>query len=61
MPSFMLRRVDPTLWAAVQARAAKDGYTVKEIILKLLAAYAHGGMLTETDAARTDAQGETRT
>jgi hypothetical protein len=38
MPSFVLRAIDPALWARVQVKAAAEGITVKAFILKVLAA-----------------------
>jgi PKD repeat protein len=39
MPSFTLYDLNPEFWAQVQAKAARDGITVKALILKLLAAW----------------------
>ena len=42
MPAYILRAIDPTLWAAVKARAQGDGIPVRAVILKLLALYGQG-------------------
>ena len=39
MASFILRAIDPDLWARVQAKAAAEGISVKALILKALAQY----------------------
>jgi PKD repeat protein len=39
MPSFILRNLNPEFWSQVQAKAARDGMTVKALILKLLTAW----------------------
>jgi PKD repeat protein len=39
MPSFILRNLNPDFWSQVQAKAARDGTTVKAVILKLLSAW----------------------
>jgi hypothetical protein len=36
MPSFILRNLDPEFWSRVQAKAAREGVTVKALILRLL-------------------------
>ena len=36
MPSFILRNLDPDFWSRVQAKAAREGVTVKTLILRLL-------------------------
>ena len=36
MPSFILRDLNPEFWSQVQAKAARDGITVKALILRLL-------------------------
>jgi hypothetical protein len=36
MPSFILRDLDPDFWSRVQAKAAREGVTVKSLILRLL-------------------------
>lgn len=42
MPSYILRTIDPDLWARVKARSEADGMPMRAIILKLLAMYADG-------------------
>lgn len=42
MPSFILRNIDPDLWARVKARAAEDGRSLRGLILWLLTKYADG-------------------
>src|SRR4051812_13889075 len=37
MPSFILRNINPELWARVQAKAAAEGVPIKAVILRLLA------------------------
>jgi len=39
MPSFTLYDLNPEFWAQVQAKAAREGVTVKALILKLLTAW----------------------
>lgn len=39
MSTFVLRKIDETLWLKVQAKAAAEGITVKQLILKALAHY----------------------
>ncbi len=43
MPSYILRKIDPDLWASVKARAAAEGRPLRFIILALLKAYALKG------------------
>ena len=42
MPSYILRNIDPDLWARVKARSEQDGIPLRAIILKSLALYAEG-------------------
>lgn len=42
MPAYILRHIDPDLWAKVKAKAQSDQMPVKAVILKLLALYAEG-------------------
>jgi hypothetical protein len=42
MSSYILRTIDPTLWARVKARSEAEGIPLRAIILKLLALYAEG-------------------
>jgi hypothetical protein len=39
MASFILRQIDPDLWARVTAKAAAEGLTVKQLVLKALTQY----------------------
>jgi PKD repeat protein len=39
MASFILRAIDPALWAKVQAKAVAEGLTPKQLILKAIAQY----------------------
>ena len=38
--SYLLRDIDPELWRRVKSRAALDGLSLKDIITKMLRAYA---------------------
>jgi len=42
VPAYILRAIDPALWATVKARADIDGMPLRAIILKLLALYGAG-------------------
>lgn len=42
MPSYILRTIDPDLWARVKSRSEAEGIPLRAIILKLLALYAEG-------------------
>lgn len=42
MPSYILRTIDPDLWARVKARSEAEGIPLRAIILKLLELYADG-------------------
>lgn len=42
MPSYILRTIDPDLWARVKTRAESDGIPLRAIILALLEMYADG-------------------
>jgi hypothetical protein len=39
MPTFILRAIDADLWSRVTAKAAAEGCTVKQLVLKALAQY----------------------
>lgn len=40
MPSYILRTIDPDLWARVKVRSVSDGIPLRAIILKMLEMYA---------------------
>ena len=42
MAAYILRNIDPDLWARVKARSEVDGIPLRAIILKLLALYGAG-------------------
>lgn len=42
MPSYILRNIDPDLWARVKARSETEGIPLRAVILKLLESYAAG-------------------
>lgn len=44
MPDFLIRNIDPALWAKVKARAIKDGHTLRVVLLRLLASYVKDGL-----------------
>lgn len=44
MPSYILRNIDPSLWAAFKARAEQEGHPLKWVILQLLARYVKSGL-----------------
>lgn len=53
MPAYILRRIDPDLWARVKARSEAEGIPIRAITLKLLALYAAGEIrITATRAQR---------
>lgn len=45
MTNYLLRSIDPALWARVKARADADGLTLRDAILALLQAYAKGSVV----------------
>lgn len=49
MPSYILRTIDPDLWARVKARSEADGVPMRAVILKLLALYADGELVIKAD------------
>jgi hypothetical protein len=42
LSSYILRSIDPELWAKVKARSALEGIPLRAIILKLLELYGTG-------------------
>lgn len=42
--TYLLRGIDPALWAAVKARAATDGHTIRWVIVTLLTRYVARGV-----------------
>lgn len=45
MPAYILRNIDPDLWARVKARSEVDGIPLRAVILKLLALYGRGAIV----------------
>jgi hypothetical protein len=52
MATYMLRAIDPALWARVKARAASEGRPLKSLFLALLADYASHGLRQDDRRAR---------
>ncbi len=50
MPEYLIRQIDSALWAAVKARAAREGRTVRGLILLLLQRYVQHGIQEGDDA-----------
>lgn len=44
MVNYLLRDIDPALWAKVKARATKDGHTLRVVLMRLLAHYVRHGL-----------------
>lgn len=53
MSSYILRSIDPTLWARVKARAQIDGMPLRAIILKLLELYGLGAINIKAERDNT--------
>lgn len=47
MSSYILRAIDPDLWARVKARSQQEGVPLRAVILKLLELYGHGQIRLE--------------
>jgi len=43
---FLVRDIDPKLWAAVKRRANQDGRTLRRVVLDLLTIYANHDLIT---------------
>jgi hypothetical protein len=43
---FLVRDIDPKLWAAVKRRANRDGRTLRRVVLDLLTIYANHDLIT---------------
>lgn len=44
MRAYLLRNIDPALWATVKATAAHTGHPLRYVILKLLELYSTGSV-----------------
>lgn len=42
--NYLLRNIDPLLWAKFKARAAKDGHPLRWVILHLIDRYISKGL-----------------
>lgn len=42
MPSYILRNIDPDLWARFKARSEAEGIPMRALVLLLVEAYADG-------------------
>jgi len=42
MPAYILRNIDPTLWARFKARSEAEGIPMRALVLLLIEAYADG-------------------
>lgn len=52
MPSYILRTIDPDLWARVKTRSEADQIPLRAIILALLELYASGKVNVATVASK---------
>jgi hypothetical protein len=43
---YIIRDIDDNLWRAVKSKAALEGLTIKDILLKLIAAYSEAAPTT---------------
>jgi hypothetical protein len=41
--TYLVRDIDPMLWRSVKASAAKEGLTIRAVILRFLTEYADRG------------------
>jgi len=55
MPSYILRTIDPDLWARVKARSETDQIPLRAIILALLELYADGRVNVRSSVRATKA------
>lgn len=39
MTAYLLRQIDPSLWRAVKTKAAREGITIREVLLTALKLY----------------------
>lgn len=44
MPSYILRQLDPQMWAEFKARAEREGHPLKWVILRLIRRYIDQGL-----------------
>lgn len=51
MPSFILRNLDPDFWSQVQAKATREGVTVKALILRLLTQWLGAAVVASVTVA----------
>lgn len=51
MPSYILRKIDPDLWARLKTRSQAEGLPLRTIILKLLELYATGVITIKAEQA----------
>ena len=59
MPSYILRTINPELWARVKARSESDQIPLRAIILALLEMYADKRVNVKTSITTTKARGPT--
>lgn len=61
MPTYLLRNIDPELWAKVKARAQSQGHGLRWIMLALIGLYAHGALDDKIRQYREESQRLART
>ena len=42
VPSYILRKIDPDLWARFKSRSEQDGIPMRALVLLLIEAYTEG-------------------
>lgn len=50
--SYLLERIPSDPWHAAKTRAAKEGHTLRWVLLQMLTAYAQHGLPATKDAKR---------
>lgn len=52
MPSYILRNIDPDLWARFKARSEEEGIPMRALVLLLIEAYADGKITVSARKAK---------
>jgi hypothetical protein len=54
MPSYMIRRIDPDLWAEIRDRADRNGIALRDLFNQFMRAYSDNRLIMAVDLENGD-------
>lgn len=60
MPQYILRNLPPEIWSAARARAEREGWPMRPLLLRLLEDYAAGRVTPSGEPPARQKQGDSQ-